>query len=103
MKKFCYLLNHIKEWERLSRLTIVIEKSKKDEGSVQALFPDVKYSWMIYKNLRVILSKDDPKEIEGTLRQFFLTPFFLKWAGKHDFLLRFDSIFTKYKYKFRNP
>jgi len=95
-----YLLNHIKEWASLSRLTIDIEKNSKERRDFKAIFSDVNDSWKIYKKLREIISDNDPQEIERNLVVFFSTPSFLKWAGKQVFLQKFKSIFTERKFKF---
>ena len=97
-----YLLDHIEEWNQLSRYTIALEKKEKNKNKLQLSFNDTKYAWHLYLKLREVLSRNNPQKIERELWSFFSTSRFVKWKGKHVFLQKFVVIFTKRKLKFSN-
>ena len=97
-----YLLDHIEEWNQLSRYTIALEKKEKNKNKLQLSFNDTKYAWHLYLKLRDVLYRNNPQKIERELWSFFSTSRFVKWKGKHVFLQKFVVIFTKRKLKFSN-
>ncbi len=94
------LLAHIKEWSRLSRLTIAIEKTHEEAPKLDLAFKDTFNAWKIYQKLRICLSKESAKEIESELSHFFLTSLFRNWKGSGIFLQKYEDIFIKRKFKF---
>ena len=64
------LIAHIKEWSRLSRLSIAIEKDQEVSPKLDLAFKDTLHAWKIYQELRICLVKDSTKEIESELYIF---------------------------------
>ncbi len=95
-----YLLAHIKEWQELSRVTQSLERNEEKKTTPRLFFTDTIYAWDIYQNLRGLLSKKDPREIQMSLLHFFSSSQFSKWARKEVFLQKYAVIFTKTKLKF---
>lgn len=90
-----HLLDHIKEWKILRRLTLKLEKKKPGRTHLSFQFKDVKRAKKIYMQLRKCLSHDGAKEIKHALHSFFSTPSFTSWKGKQTFLSKYEDIFTK--------
>lgn len=95
------LITHIKEWQYLSRVTRALEKKETEEIKPQIHNTDTKYAWKVYQKIREILSQGNPQIIKDDFLRFFSTSFFIKWKGKHVFLQKYDDIFIKRGYKFR--
>ncbi len=94
------LLAHIREWNLLRRTSITLEKNQKNAPKLNLKFKDTAYAWKIYLELRFYIIKKRPREIEYKLSRLFLTSLFMNWKGKLIFLLKYEDIFTKRKFKF---
>ena len=97
-----HLLDHIKEWKILRRMTLKLEKQKQKINPLSFRFHDVKIAKEIFMQLRKCLSHDSPKEIKQALHSFFSRPPFLNWKGKQVFLSKYEDIFTKAQLRYSN-
>lgn len=95
-----HLLDHIDEWKRLSRYTLLLEKNKQPPELTPFQFNDVERAREIHAKIRSCVALTEPKRVERALLSFFSTPLFDKWEGKPLFMSKYEDLFVKKKFTY---
>jgi len=89
--------SHIKEWNLIRKISIDVEKEKKEVPTLSLTFVDTEIAWKLHEKLRKILTQKKFHDIERNMLKLFTTSEFKTWKGKRVFLEKYNVIFTTRK------